>query len=532
LGQGQDLDQMTAEAEFIFKGQALASDPITNAAFRIPQMKVHATRFKIISVLKGAAPTDSVGFQHYTTGPGAWSGPHWPANYQFEPGKAYLVFAASMDKPDNYYTGIPGGTNPPGVFRQLAGIPLRDDQGILRTLDARPLAGLSVKEAHWFELNLLLTNRVSSNALAAIRLLNLMSTNGARAWGHSDDFPRAAVLKALSPLFTAADDAVAVAAIQCFQAGTPGAAEIAPYLNELSRMASESPSVGRRVAALAAFSGTKFAAAGNSLPQWLRDPAAEVRVQAVLLLPDFPALAEPALRERAADDSPAVRAAVASAIGNGKIASLLPTLAQLLADGGGQGRPGTVGHPGQNELHASAARALLQFDVEQAGALLKANLGDAEFRAEYLCKLAERDAGLWLKDLAGVMESRRQQITQEVEASGVEPKKSYFEARMALAGTPYRCWNLIHGYLRELPKEDFAGGKLDRYLRVLEEAGTTGSREPEMIYELYRLKGMEESAARYRRACEATFSYDLGFAFQRADSHFTNAPAKVAREGK
>src|SRR5207247_8582851 len=123
-------------------------------------------------------------------------------------------------------------------------------------------------------------------------------------------------------------------------AGPEYSAQIAPFADTLAQIAASGPSIPRRVAAIAAFSGTKFSVVSNALPRWLGDPSEEVRLQVVLLLPDFPGkFSEQALRERAADPSPKVRAGVADAIGNGKIQSLLPTLEKLLSDAIGLTNP-------------------------------------------------------------------------------------------------------------------------------------------------------------------------------------------------
>lgn len=87
-------------------------------------------------------------------------------------------------------------------------------------------------------------------------------------------------------------------------------------------------------------------------------------------------------------------------------------------------------------------------------------------------------------------------MEKEVDASRVEPKASYFQARMALAGTYFQCWNILYKYLRDLPAADFADGKMNRCLNALENAGNTGSREPTMLDELYRMKGLNKPAAK------------------------------------
>jgi hypothetical protein len=528
------LGEMTAEADLVFKGEALSSTRVTNKAFRIQQMDPHATRFKVISVLKGEDHPGIVVFQHYTTRPGVWGGPPEPPHYRFQPGQRYLVFAARTDKPDRYYSPEPGRAWNPQEIRQFVGSPLRDDEGVIRTLDARPLTGLSIKEAHWLELNLLVTNDAPTNALYAIRLLDLMSTNCEHPWGHSPDFKRPAVLDVLRPLISHTNDEVAIAALGCFQLGSACAAYVAPHADAIAAVATTASSTLRRVAAIAALSGTGFPSLTNSLFKWLRDPAEEVRAQAVLLLGDFPGeLAEGLLQQKASDPSAQVRAAVADVIGNGKMEHLLPTLVKLLADPAHCARltsPLTFANlemcvqvwcTNVGDVHTSAGQALLKFDLAQVADILKTNLSDAAFRPDYLCKLAEKDAAPWLSDLAEVMESRRNRIEKEVEASGVQPQASYLRSQMYLSGTYNNCWNIIYNQLRNTPAEAFAGGKLDRYLDVLENAGDTGSQEPVELYELYRMKSLTQRAARFRRESEKRYAvYGISQFFDKADAKY------------
>jgi len=51
----------------------------------------------------------------------------------------------------------------------------RQIDGVIQTLDDRPVNGLSVKEAHWFELNLLLTHGTAGNSLYGIQKLDSTS---------------------------------------------------------------------------------------------------------------------------------------------------------------------------------------------------------------------------------------------------------------------------------------------------------------------------------------------------------------------
>ena len=302
----------------------------------------------------------------------------------------------------------------------------------------------------------------------------------------------------------------------------------------LIEVANKSPSSQRRVAAVAALACTRFPAVSNALPAWLRDPAEEVRAQAVLLLPDFSGdFPERALKERVADDSAKVRSLVATAIGNGKLEHLLPTLAKLFSEPVGPTNPvppltlenleagGQLLNLNVGDVHTSAGYALLNFGVDLVSEILKTNLNDVGFRPNFLCKLSEKNAGPWLGDLVEVLDKRRERIAKKAETSGVEPKVFYYQALMALSGTYYRCWNIIYDHLKGLPFAAFADGKLDRCLHELENAGSTGSREPLMLYELYRMKGLNQRAAKYRKENEQRLAvYGIRQFFDKVDEKY------------
>jgi hypothetical protein len=546
------LEEMEREADLIFKGRVISSKAITNTSF--PDWgKPHATQFNLISVLKGKVDTNAPVFWHNTSGPEGGGGGSPPSWHQFETGQCYLVYAAKLDKPDNLYTVPLDATNRPNEFRQL----YRD--GVTRTLDDRPVGSGNVKDVHWFELNLLLTDSVPSNEFYSIRMLDRLSLTGREddRWLRSDDFKREMVLKAALPLVTNANEQVAVSAIGCFQVGgshinliedqggwmpivcgcsgvTPECvARVAPYANALVAVANSSPSRLCRVAAIAALSCTRFTVVSNSLPRWLADTNAEVRNQAVLLLPDFPGeFCERSLQERATDASQVVRAAVADAIGNGRIESLLPTLGVLFSTSPVRTNSGPWPHKGlqgdgyfaevgADDIHTSAGYALLKFDEGQVDSFLKTNLNDPGFQPSFLCKLAEKDAGPWLKDMADFLEGWLAREKQKAPEWGGDPK-TYTPP---LSGTSARLWNIIYDHLRGLPTAEFASGKTDRYLEVLENTGSNYSREPVMIYELYRMKGLSERAAKFRSQNEKkSDARYLNQFFDRVDAQFTNSP--------
>lgn len=509
------LEEMEQKADLVFKGQVVSTTRITNESFRISSLAVNATQFKVISVLKGEV-TKEVILEHYSDqGRGMfWSGPAPPAMHKFEVGKTYLVFAARMDKPDDYYSPAAGATNTPGVFRQIADVPKGGANGVMRTLNTRSAANGSVKEAHWLELTRLLNDSNPTNVLYAIGLLDGMSLKGEpyEEWRRSGDFKRARVWNALLPLVQNKNEKIAIRAINCFAVSANAPVVLQPYASALINVANKGQSAARRLAAINALSGIEDEAVSNSVAQLLCDTNENVRANAVHLLTRFPAaFAEPALLEGAKDKSPKVRAAVADTIGDVKLASLLPTLKMLLAD---------------PDVHSSAVNALLKFDTHDVEEILKANLNDAGFRPEYLCKLAESDTGPWLTNLVEVLTVRREKKWAEAQASGIKETTNYFTGLMALSGTYFQCWNIIHGYLVKLPDDAFKNGKLDWCLDVLEDAGNTGSREPVMLYELYRTKGLDERAAKFRQENGKCRGYDVTQYFDNADRRLKASAGK------
>jgi len=568
VGPPEGLDKQASNADLICKARVVSFTVITNAAFRtLSGFETRETRLEVISLLKGDPAGRDVLFQHYAANPQDRMGyMYMPQHYELEPGECYLLFAMKLDRP--------------GVFRQMRMSHTgKEDEGAMRTLDARwlddlppvveepfvrpPGAGAQtsalVKDAHWSELALLLGDPDPTNRLYAIRQLDELSLvckdhDPMSHFEHTDDFNREAVLKALRPLLTESNDAVALAALNCFRAGSECAGQMEPYADALVQLAGQWPVPARRVAAITALAGTKFPVVSNALPQWLADGSEDVRSRAVLLLPDFPgAFSEAALRARAADPSPKVRTAVADAIGNGRLVSLLPTLTNLLADPVGRPNPlppltlgalqdgerasglngyGTVGLMdasgwGENngDVHTAAGYALLKFDLGQVKDILTANLNDEGFRPNFLFKLAEHNAGPWLNDLVDVLEARRRRISKEVDAQVVAQKAEFLRASLNLTGTSYRSWDLIYQYLHELPAAEFAAGKMDHCLDALEQTVGPDTGKLAKMYELERMKGLFGRAAKLRATVDVKADAYLNQSCDQADKQYPNPGA-------
>jgi hypothetical protein len=520
------LDELEREADIIFKGQVISSTPVTNASF--PHWgKPHATQFRVISMLKGEVGTNSPILWHNTSGPMAWSGGSPPSWHQFELGQCFLVFGVNLDKPAYLYAPPPNTTNRTGEYRQT----FRD--GVIRTLDDQPIAKLPVKEAHWLELNRLLADANPSNSLYAIKHLDGMSKacGPHDDWPRTGDFKRSDILRVIRPLLAHTNEAVSIAAIGCYRVGFPCATQLVTHADALIAIASQGPTIARRVAAIAAFMDSRLNVVRDSLPLWLDDASEEVRAQAIALVPDFPGeFAEAALRKSATDVSARVRAVTADAIGKGQLTNLLGTLAELFQDPIGREQPLPPltlenleggGRAGVCcDVHTSAGYALLKFEVTQIADILKTNLNDAGFRLQFLCKLAEIDVKPWLDDLTEIMEARRERSLKKAAANGAPPN-----TYMYLSGAYNRCWKIVYEHLKGLPFARFERGRADRYLRMLEQAGTTGSQEPLMIYELYKMKGLNKRAAKYRSEIESAF------AWASINQFFDKIDAKYPRNG-
>lgn len=518
------LDRLTSEADLVFKGEVISSISTSNTAF--PYWgEAHMTKLCVISVLKGNISTNKVIFLHNTHGPDVWGGGTPPPHYVLEPGRCYLIFAKISEHPN--------------VFQQLSGGNTWEDDGATLVADNRPLIDLSIKEAHWVELNRLLTDGIPSDEIHGIWKLNRMSERCDAGWGYTHDFPREAVLQSLQKLIANTNDEVAIEAINCFQVGgvilakvvwcdhwsasqpsypveSNCISQVRPFANSLVQVANTAKSVGPRVAALAALLGTGFPSVSNSLPRWLRDPAEDVRAEAVRLSRDFPEnFAEQALRERADDESAKVRSVVAVVIGDGNYERLLPTLAKLFAESGKTGplikledlKAGVHGESTVGDVHTSAGMSLVKFAPDQVSDILKSQLDDPGFHINFVAKLAENDVEPWLPELVSILKTREKYVANIAELPGDDSKKySDPYAYIILIGAYGKCWEDVRQYLLKKSPEELAGGKYDRYMDLLEkmvwhDIGCAGCsrNEPQNLYALYRSKGLEKRANEVRQ---------------------------------
>lgn len=93
---------------------------------------------------------------------------------------------------------------------------------------------------------------------------------------------------------------------------------------------------------------------------------------------------------------------------------------------------------------------------------------------------------------------------------------------MALSGADFDCWNIAHDYLVKLPDSEFQHDNLDWCLDVLEDAGNTGPGEPVKLYELYKTRGLNELAAKFRKENGKCSGLDVTVHFDNVDRQFPN----------
>ena len=507
--QTNGLDRIIAQADLIFKGRVISSQAESNAYF--PYWgNPHATKFSLITVLKGTVHTNELIFWHNTHGPQAWGGGAKPSWYQLEKGQSYLVFARNLDKEDYIFPAAPDANSRTNECRQL----YRD--GILRTLDAQPLANFTITNAVWYELNRLLKDTSPSNQLYAIEVLDGMSREGwwqEHGWAPGDFFDRNQVLWALLPSVTDTNEEIACRAINCFATESNAAVDLASFADTLVKVANGSPSSLCRLAAITSLSGIDGEAVSNSLAALLNDADENVRVGAVRLLPRFPKnFAETLLQKKAEDKSANVRSVVADVIGAGKFVHNIPTLAKLFADP--VGKTLRYGHmdmeflkAGINgdsigDVHRSAGTALVKFSPNQVSDILNSNVDDPGFHVSFVAKLAQGKAEPWLPELTRILESRISHVDNFIKLPSDDPRK--YDDPLGdeiLVGAYTKCWEDIRQYLAKQSPEALASGKFDRYLDLLEKTvrpypnAPTFSIEPaRWLYELLWTKGLTKRA--------------------------------------
>jgi hypothetical protein len=104
----------------------------------------------------------------------------------------------------------------------------------------------------------------------------------------------------------------------------------------------------------------------------------------------------------------------------------------------------------------------------------------------------------------------------------VAQKAEFLRASLNLTGTSYRTWDLIWQHLYDLPPAEFAAGKLDHCLDVLQQTVGPDTGKLAKMYELERMKGLFGRAAQLRSASDTKADAYLTQSFDQADQKYPN----------
>ena len=514
VGPAVPLDDLAGQADLIFQGTVVSSKTVDDPAFpATPGFSVQETDFQPAWPIKGGRSLHGeIKFRHYAIAPASGGMMYAPQHYEFEPGKAYLVFARQP----------PG--SPPDVCRQIwmssTGM---DDEGVLLCFRAAPFGHGPMKDLFWRDLTGLLKSSDPKDVIYAVRHLDLFSGgNGSLdRFGTLSVFQRLDVLVTIHELIDHPDPAVAQATLLVVgshnpymtreraqfwlatvgSANTPGFAKMDPgmvneggliYWREIAAVVDGKADEATRALAVTALGLVREPSLQGSVARWLADPGARVRSAAVLLLADYPALASPdRFVSLAGDADLEIRISTAFAIGFGQLVDDAGVLTRLMADP-------------EAKVRQAASMSLLSFSPqdERIAKIFRDNLTNKEFGPLFLVALAQENPGENL-DL----------LTQEVE-------KKTDPANWPGGQIPaYTASHLLYNYLETQPVADLKAGKFDRALNALEIWQPNYSVDPQFVYALELRCGLTERARKFRVAVDKTSPYDLETFFKRADEN-------------
>ena len=506
VGAALSLEKLAEESDLIFKGTVLSDAPVEDDWFKpLPSFGPRETRFKVISVIKGGSPGDTVRFRHYDFDQGGGGYMYMPLYYHFEDKATCIVFAKKTDAA--------------GVFRQFSEHhTARERQGVLNCASESPVTGKNLKEVIWNELTSMLKDGGAVHPTYAIGQLDEMSLEN-DDFNSTRDFNRTEVLRAVRSSLKSEFPQVVEAALTLVGSQNPymredraghwlAAVGSAPSPNlaamnaqmkntggvmcreDLCAIADGKRSEGTRALAIRALGLVREPSLRENLRHWLADPQPAVRAAAAVLLSDFPGTeTNGALTMLDADVSADVRSAVARAIAFSQKKELLSILVGLLRD--------------SNEyVRRCACQGLLSFstkDVKVAHAFEDA-LAIKEFDPLFLTALARDNPAKYLDGLARVIKDQPQ---PENWSGGTIPA--------------YAAWKILFEYVTTQPPEAIKSGKLNASLDALEHTGQYSSSEPRDLYAFFLRTGLRERAMAFRAKAVKAVSYDLDYYFKQVD---------------
>jgi hypothetical protein len=516
VGPALSIDELARQCDLVVKAQAINSALVRDAAFADLSgagYGVFATRLKVISVLKGDPQLGELTFHHYDKLPGQLGEPPVsPQTYHFTPDQSYILFARKTAEPRVFRTFSFSHTSQP-------------DQGLIRAADSRPVArNTPAKTVIWDELTALAKSADSANVDYAIAHLDRLSSSPWYDHQPKTDFARNDVLDVVCPFLASKDEVVVRAALRAVGRASPYWPDAMPqswlatvgkgktlrrgfgtypanYANpsalrcraQLVALAQSSSTADIRALAIRALGRSRAneqdRALVEPLRRWTTDAAALVRAAAAVLWSDYPSKeATAALESLAGDKDPAVRADTAHAIGFSQLTELLPIVDRLLAD------------PDES-VHRAAALALLSFDPQAAGQILKAHRADRAYSVVFTNALAEEDPAAYRDALVAIVKANP---GPETNLPGQIPT--------------YTAWDILMNYVATLDAADLRAGKFDVYLDALETPPNIGSSPYQTLYRFYHERGLRTRMQTFRtKALAQVTGYNLDDYFKQID---------------
>ena len=485
VGPAIALDELAQKATVICKATAIADKRASDASLgKVFGYPVHETKLRTISCIKGSAPK-TFKFRHYAYDPPPNSGiAYSPLHYELTPGKVYIVFAVRN-----------GGVYRP-LFKEHT---QKEDQGLFRAGDDKPLKGATVSDAIWAELQRMLASSVADDVAYAIGQLDQMSGGGLDLG--LKDFDRQAALADIRKHVQSKNPVIAEAALDVFGGDSPFYVETdAPYWlagvgkgtiaglsprkplstvtadfasSELLAVANGSGAAHLRGLAIRALGRTR-AITLPAVTTWERSADREVRRAAIIVSAQ---LSDRSLIAKAVVDADAdVRRTGALAVGFTQDPKLLPALGKLLADG-------------DANVRAAAAMAILSFSPDLTESLMKAQLS-SDYMPLFVNVLARKDPKPYLVQLANVVEKQLQPA-------------GWWGGRIPAADS----WEILFNYVKAQPQAELSRQPLGNVLDSLERMKWFSSSEPRDLYALYVRRGLTARAKRFRDSLKQTASY-------------------------
>lgn len=504
------LEELAKQTDVVFKAVVVSSDPVDDKSFeKVAGFAPRATKLKVVAVHQGKLAEKAVEFRHYGPANKEAAFHFMPQYYQFEVGRAYLVFAKQ--------------TAEAKVLRQLwQNHRSQEDQGLLLCADDKPRPG-SIREVVWQELDALLRSERVTDVTYGLAHLDQM-TGG--SYHELQDFPRDDALHLAAPLLKHKEEAIVRSAIRLLASNNPymsedylpgwlatiGEGDIPGfgewkrepnlggqhYATELAQVVESEAPVALRAMAIRALGRAENPEIMKLLTKWSGDAEPAIRQAAILVMADYPEQVDLDLLRGALEDrDPLVRIGAAQAAGCGQFRKLIPLLGKLLNDK-------------EPRVSKAAALSLLSFSLDHSREALEANVKHPQWRALFINALAKPDPAPYVADLAEIVRKKR------------EPE-DWWGGRIPWGVS----WELLLKYARAKTRDDPNAANLTLVLDALEYPASGDSKgpsfysssEPRDLYALYRQRGLTARATAFRKACKKVLSYDIDYYFKMVDEN-------------